>query len=159
MARRLFRRWRVLSLRLDTRFIPAVLTLATALIVLSCGGDKTPMAPVMVLTTVSVSLSATTIQVGQTATANATGADQNGGSISTGTVTWSSSAPSVATISASGAVTAVVAGQTTITATAGTKNGQTTLTVIPVPVASVMVSPATANVIVGATQQLNCYHS
>jgi len=67
----------------------AVLSLGAALFLGSCGGggDKTPTAPpapVMVLTTVTVSLSATTIQVGQSATASATGADQNGGSISTG---------------------------------------------------------------------------
>ena len=109
----------------------------------------------MVLTTVTVSLSATTIQVGQTATANATGADQNGGSISTGTVTWSLSSPSVASITAGGSITAVAAGQTTISATAGGKSGQTTLTVIPVPIASVVVSPTVpALMFVGGTQQL-----
>ena len=150
------------AVALAKRFLPTALTLATALLLLSCGGggggDKTPTAPpapVMVLTTVTVALSATTVQVGQTATANATGADQNGASISTGTVTWSSSSPTVATITSGGAITAVAPGQTNITATAGSKSGQITLTVIPVPVASVVVTPAVpAAMNLGGTQQL-----
>jgi len=45
-------------------------------------------------------------------------------------VTWSSSNPSVATVSSSGVVTAVAAGTATITATSGTISGNTTLTAI-----------------------------
>lgn len=129
---------------------------------LSCGtgeGDKSPTAPpapVMVLTTMTVALSATTVPVGQTGTANATGADQNGGSIATGAVTWSSSSPVIATISAVGAITAVAVGQTTITATAGSKSAQATLTVITVPVVSVIALSAAAVTLdaIGATQAL-----
>jgi uncharacterized protein YjdB len=134
------------------------LTFAAVLLALSCGGGggntTAPPPPVPVLTTVTVSLSASTIQVGQSETVSASGADQNGASISVGSVTWSSSSPAVASVSAAGAITAVAAGQTIITAAAGIKSGQSTLTVIPVPVASVTVSPATANILVGATQQL-----
>ena len=84
------------------------------------GGDSSPTPPnPAVLTTLSVSLAPTTIQVGQTATATAAGRDQFGASIATGTVAWSSSAPPVATVSASGNVLGVGAGQSTITATAG----------------------------------------
>ena len=118
------------------------------------GGDKTPTAPVMVLTTVAVSVGSATIQVGQSTQANAAGLDQNGGAIGTGTVTWSSSSPAVATISTSGAIVAVSPGQTTITGAAGSRSGQTTLTVIPVPVASVTVAPAAPSIIIGSTQQL-----
>ena len=141
------------------RILAPVASFVASLLLLSCGGggDKAPTAPpapVMVLTTVTVSLSATTIQVGQAAVANATGADQNGGAISTGAVTWSSSSPAVATISANGAISALTAGQTAITASAGSKSGQATLTVVPMPVASVTVAPVSASIIVGATQQL-----
>ncbi|HEY5489595.1 MAG TPA: Ig-like domain-containing protein [Gemmatimonadaceae bacterium] len=87
-------------------------------------------APVPVLTTINVSLSAMSLQVGQTATASATGEDQNGASIATGAVTWSSSATAVATISAGGAITVVGAGQTQITATVGSLSGHATLSVI-----------------------------
>ena len=139
------------------QFLALTLATASMFVVLSCGGDKSPTAPpppVMVLTTVAVSLSSSTIQVGQAATASATGADQNGGSIATGTISWSSASTAVANVSSSGAITAVAPGQTIITASAGGKSGQATLTVIPVPVATVTVSPATASLIIGATQQL-----
>jgi trimeric autotransporter adhesin len=98
--------------------------------VLSCSGGGKVTAPVPVLTAINVSLSATSLQVGQTATASATGEDQNGASIATGAVTWSSSATGVATISAGGAIIAVAAGPTQITATVGSLAGHATLTVI-----------------------------
>ena len=152
----------VLAFRfLRNRILAPVFTFAAVLLALSCGGggggDKPPTGPpppTPVLTTVTVTLSASTLQVGQSASASASGTDQNGASIGVGTVTWSSSSSAVASISAAGAITAVAAGQTTITATAGSRSGQSTLTVIPVPVASVTVSPATASLLVGATQQL-----
>jgi len=98
--------------------------------VMSCSGGGKVTAPVPVLTTINVSLSAMSLQVGQTATASATGEDQNGASIATGAVTWSSSATAVATISAGGAITVVGAGQTQITATVGSLSGHATLSVI-----------------------------
>lgn len=98
--------------------------------VLSCSRGGKVTAPVSVLTTINVSLSARSLQVGQTATASATGEDQNGASIATGAVTWSSSATAVATISAGGAITVIAAGQTQITATVGSLSGHATLSVI-----------------------------
>jgi formylglycine-generating enzyme required for sulfatase activity len=109
---------------------------------------------VPVLTTITVSLSANTIQVGQTAGTMVRGTDQFGAPIATGAVTWSSSIPTVATVSASGSITALAPGETSVIATSGSVTGQAALTVIPVPVASVTVSPATASVVIGATQQL-----
>lgn len=104
--------------------------LAAASIACGGGGDSSPTTPnPPVLTTLSVSLAPTTIQVGQTATATAAGRDQFGASIATGTVTWSSSSPQVATVSASGNVVGVGAGQSTITATAGGLTASATLVV------------------------------
>lgn len=125
----------------------------------SCGGgggkDSTPTGPPPpVLSTISVSLSAATLQTGQSGQAGATGLDQYGASIATGTVTWSSSAPSIATVSPGGVLSALSVGQAQITATVGARSGQSTLAVIPVPVASVTVTPSAPSVIVGATQQL-----
>ena len=132
--------------------------LAILLLASSCRSgskDATPTVPTPVLTTVTVTMSATTIQVGQGAQATASGLDQNNAPIATGAVTWSSTTPTVATISASGSIMADAVGQTTITAlAAGGRSGQATLTVIPVPVASVTVSPAATTLGVGSTQQL-----
>ena len=70
-------------------------------------------------------------------------------------VTWSSSDPSIATVSSSGLVTAVAAGSATITATTvdGAFAATTGLTVI-IPVTGVAVSPVTVTVALNATLQL-----
>ena len=93
----------------------------------------TPPPKPAVLTTLAVTLSASTLQVGQSATATATGVDQNGTAIATGTVSWSSSNPSVANVSASGTVTALSPGTTTIIGTAQGVTGQSQLTVTSPP--------------------------
>lgn len=125
-------------------------------LVLSCGGaSEKASAPSFVLTTVAVSLSSTNIQVGQSTFATARGYDQHGGAITLGPVIWTSSATNVATISGDGAIIALASGQTTISAATAGKTGQATLTVSLIPVAAVTVTPATASVLVGQTQQLS----
>jgi len=69
-------------------------------------------------------------------------------------VTWSSSNTRVATVSSSGLVTGVTAGSVTITATGEEKSGNAAVTVKPVSVASVSISPASAAIPVGQTLQL-----
>lgn len=113
-----------------------------------------PAKPAPVLSSISVTLSAGTVVAGQTVTASAAGLDQFGASIATGAVTWSSSTPSIATVSASGLVTGVAAGSVQITGSAGGKSGSATLTVTVPPVIGVTVTPASANLTVGQTQQL-----
>lgn len=101
------------------------------------GGSSQPTAPATpVLTTLSVSLSASSIEAGSTSVATASGKDQFGAPIAIGTVTWSSSATSVATVSGSGVVTGVVPGQATINAAVGSVTGTTALTVRAVDIAA-----------------------
>ena len=69
-------------------------------------------------------------------------------------VTWTSSAPTIATVSATGVVTGVANGTATLTASAEGITGTATVTVVE-PVAAVQVTPATATLLVGATQQLS----
>ena len=59
-------------------------------------------------------------------------------------VSWSSSTPSVATVSGSGLVTGLATGSTTVTATSEGQSGTSSITVSNVPVASVAVTPASA---------------
>jgi Bacterial Ig-like domain (group 2) len=127
------------------------LFIATTL--LSCGGGGTT-APAPVLTSLSISFQSGSILVGQSATATAAGLDQFGASITPGTVLWSTGSTMVATVNANGVVTGVAPGQTQLTASAGGKQAQALVSVIPVPVANVSVSPGTATLVVGATQQL-----
>jgi len=69
-------------------------------------------------------------------------------------VAWSTGTPTVATVNASGLISGVAVGQSTVIATVGSKQGQTTVTVTPPPVASVNVTPASPTLVVGTTQQL-----
>ena len=72
----------------------------------------------------------------------------------TSLVTWASSAATVATISSQGLAQAVSAGTTTISATLGALMASTTLTVTPaVQLVSLAVTPPTASILVGQTQQ------
>jgi len=104
----------------------------------------------------SVTVNPTTanVQIGQTAQLTATTKDSAGNVLTGRVVTWASSAPAVATVSASGLVTGVAAGTITITAASEGKSGTATVTVTVVPVASVSVSPAAPSVQVGQTAQL-----
>ena len=80
--------------------------------------------------------------------------DQNARVMVGATVTWTSSANSVATVDASGLVTAVGNGTATITTSAGSASGSAVVAVTQ-SVASVEVSPATAPLTaLGATVQL-----
>ena len=79
--------------------------------------------------------------------------DQNGQVMTGATVTWASSAAAVATVSASGLVTAVADGSATITATAGSASGSATVTVAQ-EVSAVAVVPDTATFVVGDTLRL-----
>ncbi len=80
--------------------------------------------------------------------------DQNARVMAGATVTWTSSASSVATVDASGLVTGVAAGTATITASTGSASGSAVVTVTQ-SVASVEVSPSVDQLTaVGATVQL-----
>lgn len=130
-----------------------------ALLLSACSGggskDTTPTAPfVPILTTVTVSLSVASIQVGQTATASAAGVDQNGTSMNLSFVSWSTGSNAIATITSSGVVTAVAPGQVNVVATVGTRSGQQLMSVMQASVASITISSATVSLAVGKTQQL-----
>src|SRR5207249_11443866 len=72
------------------------------------------------------------------------------------TVTWTSSAPAVATVSTSGLLTGLSTGTATITASGEGQSGAAAATVAaPLAVASVAVSPTAPSLAVGATAQLS----
>ncbi len=88
----------------------------------------TVTAPVPVLTTITVSPAAPTLVQGNTQAFTASPKDQFGNPIAA-TIVWSSSNTSVGTVSASGVLTAVSAGTTTVTATNGSVKGTAAVTV------------------------------
>ena len=80
--------------------------------------------------------------------------DARGRELTGRAVTWSSSNSARATVSNDGIVTGVSAGPVTIRARVEGVEGQASLTVAPVPVASVVVSPSNASIEVGSARQL-----
>jgi len=105
--------------------------------------------------TVDVSPATGTIQVGATIQLTASPKDASGNPLTGRIVTWTTSDASLATVDANGLVTGKAAGgPVTVTAASEGKNGTAAITVIPIPVASVDVTPATATIAVNATVQL-----
>lgn len=95
------------------------------------------------------------IPVGLTQQLTANLRDAAGNAVFIRTVTWSSSAPTIATVSSTGLVTAVTAGTATITATSEGRTGTATVTTaVTFPVATVTVTPGVVPLIQGSTQQL-----
>ncbi len=88
---------------------------------------------------VTVSLSTATLIPGGNATATASLVDASGRPLSGRSITWLSSASSIAGVDASGVITAVSPGSATITATSEGRTGSALLTVSS-PVASVVIS-------------------
>ncbi len=80
--------------------------------------------------------------------------DVSGNVVTDRAVTWSTSNPALVTISSSGIATGVAVGSATITATSEGKSGTTLVTVVPLPVGSVTVSPPTASTRVASTTTL-----
>ena len=146
--------WGVLKLTLhatsyDWQFVPIAGQTFT-----DAGSTACHSKAALPVASVTVSPSAATVLVGGTQQLTATPLDANGNPLSGRTITWTTSAPGVATVDANGLVSAVATGSATITATSEGKSGTAAITVSSTPVASVAVSPASATLIVGATQQL-----
>lgn len=70
--------------------------------------------PVAMLTSISVSLSANVVQVGQTTKATASGVDQFGKQFAPGIVTWTTTPDGLATVTTEGVVTAAAEGVVTV---------------------------------------------
>ncbi|MGQ0539515.1 MAG: beta strand repeat-containing protein, partial [Gemmatimonadaceae bacterium] len=102
---------------------------------------------------VSVAVTASSLTPGQSTQATATVRDSSGASLAGYTVTWTSSNTAAATVSPSGLVTAVAAGASTITATAGGKSGSAAVNVTNPVVASVTVALSSGSLTVGQTTQ------
>ena len=101
---------------------------------------------------VVVTPAAISITVGGSQQLAAAVSDTAGGPLTDRAVSWSSSDPSIVSVSPSGVVSAAgVGGPVTITASAEGKSGAATVTVTPVPVATVALEPGSASLRVGAS--------
>jgi len=120
--------------------LASTIAAGTANIVAVCEGvsgqstitvSNTAPPPPAAVATVTVSLGSSSLTAGQTTQATAVLKDANGNVLTGRTITWSSSSTAVATVAASGLVSAVSQGNATITATSETKSGGANLTVAP----------------------------
>jgi Bacterial Ig-like domain (group 2)/Glucodextranase, domain B len=73
----------------------------------------------------------------------------------TSIVGWSSSVPTIATISSAGSATGGSTGTTTITATSGSVSASTPLSVIAVQLTSISINPNLSSIVLGANQQFS----
>ena len=125
------------------------IALLVGLMLMSCGTEPEED----VLTTVSVSPSIATIAVGQDIQFAAQGYNQDGTGMTGLTFSWSLGDTTKASISNDGLATALQIGTVSITATSEGVSGSANLTVISTPIYSITVSPSSANVDDGETQQ------
>ncbi len=94
-----------------------------------------------VLSWVKLAVTPPIVELGKTATATGEGFDQNGGSFNAGAFAFTSSAPAIASVDAAGTITGVAPGVATITASAGGKSAMHDVTVVPVAVALITMTP------------------
>ena len=127
-----------------------------ATITASAGGKQaqtTLIANPAIVASVIIAVNASAIQVGQNTQAVATALDSSGNQISGRAVSWSSSKPSVASITSSGVITGADTGATTITATVDGVVGSMIETVSNATVANVSVVLDKSTIPVGSTAQ------
>ena len=136
------------------RFLKPCAVAAFLAVVAACGGGGGGGEPVRTVSTVAVSSPTLTPKQGDTVQLTAVARDQFGGVVPGATATWSSSAPAVATVSATGLLQALAGGTVTVTATISNVPGSLSLTVTARVTTSVTVSSPTQTLQVGETAQL-----
>jgi hypothetical protein len=143
-----------------TTAIPLGLLILLTITATGCGGSasttttSTP-AP-KTLTSISISPAAPTIALGQSQQLTATGLfSDDSKQDMTKTVTWTSTQPSIASISKSGLALSKLVGSTKLTATSGSVAASATLTVGPAVAVSIAVSPQDLSIPKGMSEQLS----
>jgi len=134
-----------------TGVAPGTVTITAAVGSVKADATVTVAAPVA---TIALAPAVNSIVLGATAQLTATLKDAAGTVLTDRTVEWKSDNELVATVSTTGLVTSKSVGSATITATAEGKSATAKVDVVPVPVASVVVSPTTASLLVGGTVTL-----
>ena len=127
---------------------------AVLILTFGCGGDDSPTKPVQppapTVSSVSVTPSSASLEVGGTQQFSASARSSDGTTVSGVTISWSSSNISVVTISASGLATAVAAGTATIRATGnGISSTPVTITVTDSPVVTITIEPSSQTINIG----------
>ncbi len=126
---------------------------ATITAALGAETGSTNLSVVPTLVSLQVNPLTPSIAAGTTQAFTATGTFSDGSTQNlTASVSWSSSVPAIATITAGGLANGIATGQATIAATAGSVSGSTVLTVTPATLSAITVAPANPAIAPGTTQ-------
>ena len=137
-------------MRITTRNAGLILVAAA---VAACGGSEDPVAPNPETASVTITPDEVALKVGESQQLTAVPHDASGNPLSGRPISWTTSAAGVATVSNTGLVEAKGSGTATIRATADGKTGEAAVSVTLPPVASVTVSPGSAELLVGVSEQ------
>lgn len=153
----------IIRFGITRRVLATIASTATLTMLAGCGGGgdspptSAPPAATVSSITVSAASAAPLASIGETRALTAVARDAGGATLASPNLTWTSSAPAVATVVGSGAtatVTAVGNGSATITATSGTVQGTVPVTVAQ-SVAALVASGLAVTLTPGATGQLS----
>ena len=127
----------------------------TAQIAASAGGQSRTIAVTVSqqpIALIRISPPAGNVAVGGTLTLQGEALDGTGAVLPNRLLEWTSSAPEIATVNATGVVTGVSVGQATIAATGEGKTGTALITVFPTPIATIDIEPDGGTLPAGATR-------
>lgn len=141
----------------STGHVTAVAPGATSVTASSEGKSITAAVTVSAIAVASVRLTPSSVNLveGQSTQLTADARDAAGQVLSGRTITWSSNAPAIASVSSSGQVLAIAAGSATITATSEGRTATTAVSVAKRPVSSLVVSPSQLSFIPGQSTKLS----
>lgn len=117
-------------------------------------GSASVSVAVPAIATVTLQPRGATVQRGATLQLSSTITDVSGAQVTNRPLTWTSSNPGVAVVSATGLVTGVASGAASVVASLDGKADTASISVVAVPVGSVTVQPSTANLGVGQSTTL-----
>ncbi|MBC7895592.1 MAG: Ig-like domain-containing protein [Cytophagaceae bacterium] len=109
---------------------------------------------VVPVATVVTSPTTASLILSRTTQLTATTRAASGSTLTGRAVAWSTDAPTIAPVSATGLVTTLNTGTANISATSEGRRGTTRITVVPVPVRSVSILPPTVAILVGGIERL-----
>ena len=138
------------------RPVPTLLVAAIASACGGPGGDGGLTAPLPAVATVSLTAPSASLVVGDTVQLSATVRDARGHVLSGRAVAFSSSASTVAAVSALGRAVGVSAGTATITATSEGQTGTLNLSVTLTPVPTIDCTPSTVVAPLGGSVTISC---
>lgn len=113
-----------------------------------------PPPPVASIASIALTPDSANVHTGRTRELVAVARDSVGNVLSGRVMTWTTSAPEIAGVNTVGVATGVAPGRAVITASAEGKSAQAAVIVQPAPAASVVITPDSTNVLLGATVTL-----